>query len=94
MAEREWLETYGGRNVMEKKRKRRVVILGIFLCLCAFCMPVSAASKLSRLQVKGSRLVNSNGKNVQLRGVSTHGLSWYPEYVNQSAFTFMKKIGR
>ena len=91
MAEREWLETYGGGNVMEKKRKRRVVILGIFLCLCAFCMPVSAASKLPRLQVKGSRLVNSSGKNVQLRGVSTHGLSWYPEYVNQSAFTFMKK---
>ena len=86
MAEREWLETYGGRNVMEKKRKRRVVILGIFLCLCAFCMPVSAASKLSRLQVKGSRLVNSNGKNVQLRGVSTHGLSWYPEYVNVDTF--------
>lgn len=91
MAERQRMEAYGGGNVMERRRKRSVMILGIFLCLCAFCIPVSAASKLPRLQVKGTKLVNSSGKTVQLRGVSTHGLSWYPQYVNQSAFTFMKK---
>ena len=76
---------------MRKKGKKRFGLLLMLLLLCAFCVPVSAASKLPRLQVKGTNLVNSSGKTVQLRGVSTHGLSWYPEYVNQSAFTYIKK---
>ena len=76
---------------MEKKGKKWFGLLIAIVFLCAFCVPVSAASKLPRLQVKGTQLVNSSGKKVQLRGISTHGLSWYPEYVNQSAFTFMKK---
>ncbi len=39
-----------------------------------------------KLSVKGINLVDKNGKKVQLRGVSTHGLSWFPQYVNQEAF--------
>ena len=76
---------------MRKKGKKWFGLLIAIVFLCAFCVPVAAASKLPRLQVKGTQLVNSSGKKVQLRGISTHGLSWYPEYVNQSAFTFMKK---
>lgn len=53
-------------------------------------LPVHGA-KLPALKVKGTRLVNSKGKTVQLKGVSTHGLSWYPQYVNQKAFSYMKK---
>lgn len=49
------------------------------------------AAKLSALKVQGTRLVDSKGKSIQLKGVSTHGLSWYPEYVNQDAFIYMKK---
>lgn len=37
------------------------------------------------------KLVDYNGEIVQLRGLSTHGLSWYPEYVNRSFFEFMKE---
>lgn len=50
---------------------------------------VEAAEKYSgneyygALQVKGAHLCNSKGKSVQLRGVSTHGLAWFPQYVNQ-----------
>ena len=76
---------------MRKKGKKWFGLLIAIVFLCAFCVPVAAASKLPRLQVKSTQLVNSSGKKVQLRGISTHGLSWYPEYVNQSAFTFMKK---
>ena len=76
---------------MRKKGKKWFGLLIAIVFLCAFCVPVAAASKLPKLQVKGTQLVNSSGKKVQLRGISTHGLSWYPEYVNQSAFTFMKK---
>ena len=65
-------------------------VLVILLVLAFQCTPVQAA-KLPSLKVKGTHLVNSKGKTVQLKGVSTHGLSWYPEYVNQKAFTQMKK---
>lgn len=34
------------------------------------------------LQVKGASLCDSKGNPVQLRGVSTHGLAWFPQYVN------------
>jgi endoglucanase len=40
--------------------------------------------------VKGSSLVDKNGKAVQLKGVSSHGLSWYPQYMNEKAFRTMR----
>ncbi len=52
---------------------------------------VKAASFVSehgRLAVKGTKLVDKNGNEVQLKGVSTHGINWdvgYP-YVNEEAF--------
>ncbi len=70
------------------------MLLFFFLLLagCMICPATQAqAASVSRLKVQGTKLVNSSGKKVQLRGVSTHGLSWYPEYVNQEAFTYMKK---
>lgn len=43
------------------------------------------------LQVNGSQLCDSDGDPVQLRGVSTHGLAWYPQYVNQEFFTELRE---
>ena len=37
-----------------------------------------------KLQVQNGRLTDENGNLVQLRGISTHGLAWYPDYVNES----------
>ena len=37
------------------------------------------------LHVEGARLCDGSGP-VQLRGVSTHGLAWYPDYVNIDCF--------
>ncbi len=56
-----------------------------------FCAASVHAAKLPALKVKGSQLVNAKGKTVQLKGVSSHGLSWFPEYVNQKSFRHMKK---
>lgn len=39
---------------------------------------------------KKGKLVDHNGEVVTLHGMSTHGLSWYPEYVNRPFFEFMK----
>lgn len=38
------------------------------------------------LQVVGTQLCDSNGNTVQLRGISTHGLAWFPDYVNAELF--------
>ena len=42
------------------------------------------------LAVSGVDLVDSNGSQYQLRGVSTHGLQWFPEYVNEGAFKCLR----
>ena len=38
------------------------------------------------LAVKGTDLVDVSGSKYQLKGVSTHGLAWFPDYVNKDAF--------
>ena len=38
------------------------------------------------LQVIGTQLSDGNGNAVQLRGISTHGLAWFPDYVNAELF--------
>ncbi len=38
-----------------------------------------------RLHVEGTYLADKEDKLVQLRGVSTHGLGWFPQYVNEAA---------
>lgn len=39
-----------------------------------------------RLSVNGTDIVDKNGDKYQLKGLSTHGLSWFPDYVNKDAF--------
>lgn len=46
-----------------------------------------------KLSVKGTDLVDKNGELYQLKGVSTHGLSWFPEYVNKQAFEDLSAYG-
>lgn len=43
-----------------------------------------------QLSVKGSQLVDQNGKGYQLRGMSTHGITWFPDFVNENAFRTLR----
>ena len=43
-----------------------------------------------KLKVEESKLVDEKGNNVQLRGISTHGIKWFPEYINKESFKYMK----
>ncbi|MDD7219572.1 MAG: glycoside hydrolase family 5 protein [Clostridia bacterium] len=52
--------------------------------------PATPLEKNGRLKVKGANLVNSKGKTVILKGVSTHGINWFPQYVNKSAFQTLR----
>ncbi len=79
---------------MKKGRKYLIWTAGmllVFLLTAVFDGTKAEAAKPSALHVEGTKLVNAKGKTVQLKGISTHGLSWFPEYVNQKAFTYMKK---
>lgn len=40
-------------------------------------------SQNGALSVKGTQLVDEKGQAVQLRGISTHGIAWFPDYINQ-----------
>lgn len=57
--------------------------------------PIPAASGengyYGALHVEGTYLADSKGDMVQLRGISTHGLGWFPEYVNEKAIRQFKE---
>ena len=82
---------------MTKKEKwffivKSVICAGV-LCFSCLFMNSTAEAKLNKLQVKGTKVVDSKGKEVQLKGVSTHGIAWFPEYVNKKQFASWKKFG-
>lgn len=51
------------------------------------------AAENGALRVEGTQLVNKDGVPIQLRGMSTHGLRWYPEYTNYPAIMDTKARG-
>lgn len=61
---------------------------------------VIAAEKLSdsaspldlhgALKVDQANLVDSHGEKYQLRGMSTHGLAWFPQYVSRDTFLTLR----
>lgn len=76
-------------------------VLGVFM-LCLLCCIVmentsskaaTPVQKWGQLKVTGTNIVNAKGKKVQLKGVSTHGIAWFPQYVNKSCFKSFRKMG-
>ncbi len=49
--------------------------------------------KHGRLKVKGRYIVDKNNKKYLIKGISTHGIAWFPQYVNKSAFNSFRKWG-
>lgn len=47
--------------------------------------------KTGALHVEGTRLMGSDGKPVQLKGISTHGLAWFPGYINEECFRELRR---
>ena len=45
------------------------------------------------MQVSGGVLVDAKERPVALRGMSTHGLGWYPRYLNAGAMKTLKQYG-
>lgn len=51
----------------------------------------AAPSTTGKLCVSGTQLTGEHGEAVQLRGISTHGLAWFPDYVNEDCFSELKQ---
>ncbi|MCC8065890.1 MAG: cellulase family glycosylhydrolase [Clostridiales bacterium] len=52
--------------------------------------PTAAPSVNGALQVIGTQLSDSEGNPVQLKGISTHGIAWNPDYINEECFSQLK----
>lgn len=47
-----------------------------------------------KLRVDGVDIVDANGNKYQLKGMSTHGIAWFPQYVNKDCYqTFRDEFG-
>ncbi len=55
--------------------------------------PGNGVTAHGQLSVQGRHLISENGEIVQLRGISSHGLNWYPKYTNASAMATLKEYG-
>ncbi len=52
----------------------------------------SQAGALKLAEIDGQKtLTDSSGAPIQLRGMSTHGLQWFPEIINDNAFTALSE---
>lgn len=82
---------------MKKRTCFLCVLMSLFVVGLGFSAIRSEAAtpveKWGRLKVSGRNIVSENGKKVQLKGASTHGIAWFPQYVNKSCFQSFKKMG-
>ncbi|WP_408071199.1 cellulase family glycosylhydrolase [Butyrivibrio sp. JL13D10] len=81
-------------------RKIAIILFGIMVFLNCLCLHgvnalaednsdllyTARPSVNGRLHVEGTNLVDEKGDPVQLRGISTHGLTWYPDFIDEKLF--------
>lgn len=44
-----------------------------------------------KLKLNGTKIVNEKGENIQLRGVSSHGIQWYANFCNENSIKYLKE---
>lgn len=49
--------------------------------------PAKKGTAKGALHVSGASLLNDKNEIVQLKGLSTHGIAWFPDYINKNFFT-------
>ncbi|WP_372402752.1 cellulase family glycosylhydrolase [Bacillus spizizenii] len=82
------------------KRSVSILIVYLFIALLAnsgLTAPEASAAVTKtpvsingQLSIKGTQLVNQNGKAVQLKGISSHGLQWYGDFVNKDSLKWLR----
>ncbi|MEC5320592.1 cellulase family glycosylhydrolase [Brenneria populi subsp. brevivirga] len=78
---------------MERVKKIAAMLPIVALCGLAWTWPAQAQTPVEahgQLSIAGGRLVDANGKPVQLRGMSSHGLQWHGKYVNKDTMKWLR----
>ena len=53
----------------------------------------SGPDEHGHLRAEQGNIIDENGNKYQLRGLSTHGVGWYPDYVNAGAMKSVREKG-
>lgn len=72
---------------------RKLAVIALIAGLLAFWFWKRQEGNVSPLHVSEGILVDERERPVSLRGMSTHGLGWYPRYLNAGAMKTLKKYG-
>lgn len=51
---------------------------------------ISPVSTHGKLTVSGTKIIDEHGNTFSLKGVSSHGLAWFPEYINKDSFKSLR----
>ena len=76
--------------------KMRIILIALLVLMSLSAAAVAesaidAPSRCGALRVTDGKLTDAKGQPVQLRGISTHGLAWYPDYVNTDCFRQLRE---
>lgn len=83
---------------MECREKIKKFILASFIIILSMSMVACGKSSTGNkketaenaLKVEGIKLVNSKGEEIQLKGMSSHGLGWFGDYINKESMKYVK----
>jgi endoglucanase len=50
----------------------------------------TVVERFGQLRVEGTKLLDSNGRQIQLRGMSSHGLQWMGKYANENVLRWLR----
>ena len=84
------LNHWNGKEIAVSRRATAVLlaalaVLAPFVSAPAAAAPAAPAQADGQLRVCGVKLCDATGQAVQLRGMSTHGLQWYSQCVNDAS---------
>jgi len=74
------------KKIIKKLLVATAMVFGLSFVVSSNTMAATPYAKHGQLSVKGSKIIDKKGRTFQLKGVSTHGLAWFPDYVNKKAF--------
>lgn len=93
------LAEFSGRNPAEKKSQSGTATTGAAdvtgtvsdeLTRTAQAAGITPVKRHGALHVSGTDLKDSHGAKFRLKGVSTPGIAWFPQYVNKDAFQTLR----
>ena len=73
-------------DIIDVAMMRNVIVNGALVTPPVEDENLTPFEKHGALSVDGANLVDENGEKVQLYGMSTHGIAWFPRYVNLDTF--------